>query len=583
MPRRCSQRVLWCLPLTLLQFLDEVAASRECTTARQGRPEEVFGLGLLQVFHKRSSGSAVAASSSSPSTARAPTLLAQEVSRGAPEVRPYDEARDGKDSGPSSQISPRNDTDGDGVILASANRTETDRGTIQKEVVAYTHKKKASLGLYPGNVTENADHLLESVEHIFTKVLSNVGFSPQGTNTTQEARQPFVKVTKHQLDNGPTIKTSIKVDLMKPADILVVYLLIFMPLIVVWLAYFSRGAPQAHLALLLPVTVLATTLGMDFANQSLAAVIGGPNLLTALQSSALAIITGAWTFFFRRDQVSKVQMHSLWAWMAAAGAFVLTQLVNHIAYWNCSLYERTIFLNICPIATVLLERTVMPLNLRPVLGAWHKVALSVTVLGAVLLGLQGFGQSTSQSILTSGLLASSLVLTRLLQRFLLAEHPNLPVGLLAAVDGLLLAVTSGGFALTEVDYYSMTWTAWLDEPSVCMLVGISMITFTVYHVVILMILRFTTATNALVFMNIANIVNVFLGVQFFAETTMTVFLTPLAFAGLGVSLFSGLWYTAYAEMTDAADALEAPKGYTSSAQPAAQRPRIYQRSATTGP
>jgi len=396
---------------------------------------------------------------------------------------------------------------------------------------------------------EEADLILDGAEPIFTPVTKNVGMKAgSGDNVTQEAKKPFIKVTKHTQDEGAEIRTSVKVEMVAPTDIMAVYMIMFIPLILAWTMYYSSDSNPGHLAMLLPLTLLVNTVGMDFANQSLSAVIAGPHVLTAMQAWALAFITGVWTIMFRRPQVAQSDSRALWYWMAAALAFTVTQLVSHMAYWRCSLYERTIFLNMCPVVSVLLEQHVMPKGFKPSVGFWNKTALSITVVGAALLGLEAPALSTVASVATSSLLVVCMVMCRLTQRFLLADAANgLPVPLLACIDGLMLGSTATLVAFSEIETYRPSLKIWLQEPSVQILLIISMLVFTAYHVTVLLILRFTSATNALVFANMGNILNVALGLEFFGDSRMNIFLTPVAFLGLAISLFSAVWFATEAD------------------------------------
>lgn len=445
------------------------------------------------------------------------------------------------------------DEDKKDVYVTREHRHKQSDGTIVKEVVSVANVTLANENAsYGESVSKKVDRLLESREHVFNAVAKNVRMDnhyDQAFNSTQESKKPFIKVTRTKTHMGTTALSKTTVHIVTPSAIVSVYLVMFIPLLIAWFAHLYSGLRIDQWPFLLPLTLLVTTVGMDFANQSLAAVVGGPNLLTAVQSWALAFATGVWTLMYERKEISSADPQALWVWLLAALAFTVTQLVNHLAYWQCSLYERVIFLNLCPVATVFIEQFAMPAGLKPSLPLWNKGGICVTLLGAFLFGFPARENSGSLSVAISSLLMISMVLCRLTQRVLLTKNPTLPVGLLACTDGLLLGVTSTTLALPKLGQHISEGLlhTWLSEPSVCILLVVSSIAFIGFHVTVLLILRQTSASNALFFANLANLTTVTLGVRFLGDSEINnTLLTPAAFIGLAVCIFGAMWYAAEA-------------------------------------
>jgi hypothetical protein len=442
----------------------------------------------------------------------------------------------------------------DGILVSSEQRSNTKDGTIVKEMVAVASRGGANktggtsseVELSTSTNSKSKEAVNLHVDHPLGNKTKSFDLPANKVNMAHEAQRPFIKITKISDDNGISITTKITVNIMTPRQISFVYLALFFPFGMMWVCYFALSRPQGLWTILLPLTLLVIIVGMDLAGQSLVAIFGDPNAVTAMQSWALALITGLWMIWNKFGGVQvcdDVDTHALWIWILAAAAFAITQVVNHLAYWRCSLYERTVFLNLAPVGTVIIEHWALPPPYKPNVPLGQKMGLSVTVLGALILGFQ-HRSSSAASIVTASLLVMAMVLCRLLQRILLARFPTLPVVLLACIDGLLLALVSTPLAASSLTAETRSNIyEWSVEPSVSLLLAMSMLTFTAFHIIILVILRQTSATNALVFANTANIINLVLGVRFLVDSAAhTSGMTPTRLVGIACCLFSGLWY-----------------------------------------
>jgi len=238
-------------------------------------------------------------------------------------------------------------------------------------------------------------------------------------------------------------------------------------------------------------------------------------------------------------------MWSLLRWGVVALMFTLFQLINHqVSYW-CSLSERTVFTNLCPVASMFVEMTFMSKHIKVHVTFWSKMALSIMVLGAVLYSIQ-YPDFTPSGVLFACLMVAVIIPYRLMQRYLLAKCATLPLPLLAFSDGVFLIVPSSIISATQQNHFWSAWSSWFSHPSVCIMLLFSLIIFTANHIVGLMMLRVGSATNYLVFHNLANFLVVTMGILFFGDDISS---SPLELLGLIISLLGGLWYAVEVQRT----------------------------------
>merc|ERR1711920_771807 len=123
---------------------------------------------------------------------------------------------------------------------------------------------------------------------------------------------------------------------------------------------------------------------------------------------------------------------------------------------------------------------------------------------------------------------------------MLFESMALPIGLCASYDGLFLIVPSAivSSVHSDVNFWAK-WGRWFASPSVCLLLALSLLTFTANHCVSLVMLRAGSATNYLVMHNLANVLVVCMGIIFFHENDLS---SPLMLIGIFMSLGGGIWY-----------------------------------------
>eukprot|EP00441_Pelagodinium_beii_P047994 CAMPEP_0197625654 /NCGR_PEP_ID=MMETSP1338-20131121/4957_1 /TAXON_ID=43686 ORGANISM="Pelagodinium beii, Strain RCC1491" /NCGR_SAMPLE_ID=MMETSP1338 /ASSEMBLY_ACC=CAM_ASM_000754 /LENGTH=495 /DNA_ID=CAMNT_0043196109 /DNA_START=162 /DNA_END=1650 /DNA_ORIENTATION=+ len=363
---------------------------------------------------------------------------------------------------------------------------------------------------------------------------------------------PFAKVRTE-----PTAKAAVRVsiDIAQPSTIVSVYLLMYVPLAMMWAYYVHLGCQDKHYMALVPITLCSFIIGLDLVNQSLTALMQDPMGLTALQSSVMCVSTGVWTFGMHVSSSSEEKDEAalfplrvstcsavLWRWLPAALWYVAYQLTNHEVSYYCSLSERTVFSNLGPIFGLFVEPLVMQSRmayseLRNRTFS-SKMALSIMVFGAVLFSIQ-YSDFSVSGVGYAALMVAVLIPCRILQKLLLFDCKQVPASLLCCFDGFILAAPS--LILTRWAKTGLWehFAVWIHNPSIMVMLALSMFTFTGNHLAVLYTLKVSSATSSMVYNNIASFVVVFEGIFFFADPVIQ---APLVVLGILLSLTGGVWY-----------------------------------------
>lgn len=408
----------------------------------------------------------------------------------------------------------------------------------------------------------------------------------RGANVS-DVFSPFAKVRTRIVPVQPhnTFATAVDVEIATPEIIVSVYLLLFVPLAMAWAYFVHYGCKEKHYLIMVPFTLCAFTVGLDLVNQSLSTLTAAPMAMTAIQAGFMSAATMLWTVGchvymliarIRSNEAppplvksrsgerspSRVpseltlyplscttQTKLLFGWTPAALWFVAYQLINHEVSMYCSLSERTVFLNMCPLFALFIEPLVLPSRVENVLNQTFssKMALITMAFGAVLFSLQ-YPDFSANGLRSAGLLVALVLPYRLLQRMLLADCQDAPATLLCAFDGLLLTVPAACLTVLNERFFLEAWNVWLHNPSIMLMFGLSIFAFIGNHLSVLYLLKATSATSTLVFGNLSNFVVVFEGIVFFSDP---VFEAPLVFTGIALSLLGGVWYAI--EQSDPAD------------------------------
>merc|ERR1719356_1529180 len=252
----------------------------------------------------------------------------------------------------------------------------------------------------------------------------------------------------------------------------------------------------------------------------------------------MGIIASVWTLIERKPLDMQQAWVPLGMWALVAVMFTSYQLLNHLVAFYCSLAERTVFTNLCPVVSLMFEATVMPKNLRASVNFRSKLALALLVIGAIAFSIQ-YPDFTVMGIIWASLMVLAVVPYRLAQRYTLSEAKLLPVMLLVAYDGFFLCTPSTAIAAAETKHYLQTWEGWMSDTSIPLLLILSIGTFITNHACALLVLQMNSATALQVYQNLSNFVVVALGIVFFGDNVLT---SPVTLVGLIMCLVGGLWY-----------------------------------------
>jgi len=411
--------------------------------------------------------------------------------------------------------------------LYTANSTDAN-GSVAEEVAKVAENRSR------GHITR---------EVVVVKTHNGTG-GQEHHHANQETQQhPFVTVTEDTTVNSTHNITEIRyithIDIASPTNVASVYILMFVPLGMSWAIYFHLGRPEHVYQLLLVVSLITTNIGDVLVNQSLAAVMHAPNAITALQTLAMLIIVMIWLGIMDLKSLLTSDLSPLRVWILVSAVWTGYQTVYHVTSMTCSLSERTVFNNLAPVISFPLEWTVMPVDMKPQLGFRSKCGLFLMVVGAILFSLQS-PDFTAVGIEVAILLVCTQVAVRMAQRRAIATCRDIQVGVLLAVDAFFLGATASFITAMKQEHIFATLYGWFQQTSVVVMLVLSIFTLTGSHVTMLLLLQSTTATNSMVFHNIANMANIFLGVAFFGDQVLG---TPLALMGLILNIGSGVWYS----------------------------------------
>jgi len=341
--------------------------------------------------------------------------------------------------------------------------------------------------------------------------------------------------------------TTVILEVATPAEVITAHIIIFGPLLVAWIVFIHLGSQEKHESILLPLTLAATNVGVDMVNESLGVILESPAAVTAFQGLGMGLILLIWFVTMDTGCAKEVPRHCWWTWVLIAVVYSGYQLANHVAYDECSLSERTVFQNMCPVIAIIVEFVIMPAAMQPIKTFRSKLSLGCMVVGAVLFSIQT-PKFSAPGVASGALLALTLVSARLMQRSFLGNADNLaPISALAGIDGFVLFVICFALSMSEILHFWNHMSGWTTDFSVMLMLGLSSVTSALGHVTALALLRKGSATTLLVYSNVNNFMDVLLGNLWFGDKVLV---NPGATVGLGVSLLSGIWYSVEAVCLD---------------------------------
>jgi len=299
---------------------------------------------------------------------------------------------------------------------------------------------------------------------------------------------------------------------------------------------------ERYYTCLLPISLVVFLIGFDTANQSLSALTNVPMAITALHALCMGLSMGVWSLMAERRRLKDMEP-SVWRkwtrWIPVLFFFTAYQMMNHLVSYNCSLSERIIFLNLCPLVSLLMETLVMPADCRPRVSHSAKLALALMAVGAVLFTMHK-DDFTMRGFLTASSFVLVIVPYRVYQRWAITSPcRDFPVGILAAFDGLALFTPSSIVAVSRNDNLKTLLLEFFGTFSVFLIFFMTVVSFVGVHLLGLLVMRIGPATSYLVYTNLANFALVVCSWMIFQENIAQ---SVVMVIGLLLSLLSGVWY-----------------------------------------
>lgn len=333
------------------------------------------------------------------------------------------------------------------------------------------------------------------------------------------------------------------VTVVPATQIAMVYVAFFGPLAGVWLGLHRLGALADYYSVMLPITLVVLLIGFDTANQSLSALTHAPMSITAVHALSLWLLSAVWSYAYERRQLASVDRRQLKYWVIVMLFFTGYQMMNHLVSYRCSLSERIIYLNLCPVVSLIVELSMMPISNRPKVSAASRFALFLMAVGAALFTIEK-ADFTKEGLLVATSFILVLVPYRLSQRWAMTCCvQDFPLGILASLDGFALftpsaivaaAPTSSGVPLGVVMHRLFS------NPAALFLLCLTAATFIGIHVCGFLMMRVGTATSYMVFSNMANFILAAISIVLFKENVAE---SPVCVGGLLLSLVCGVWYS----------------------------------------
>mmetsp|Transcript_64738 Transcript_64738/g.107288 ORF Transcript_64738/g.107288 Transcript_64738/m.107288 type:complete len:551 (-) Transcript_64738:56-1708(-) len=331
-----------------------------------------------------------------------------------------------------------------------------------------------------------------------------------------------------------------EIEIASTSEILAYHIVVFVPLIIAWSIYFYIGRPRWLWLIILPVTLGCGDQAAAFSLQSLVVITAAPMGVTVFQMFFQLVCTGLWSASVDRGLIQQdgIRQYAVWLFPASV-LYTIYQITNHLASFKCSLTERTVFINLCPVIIFVLERTVLPDALKPNSTLTSRLSLVGLVVGAFLYCSESL-QFTGSGISTASFMVLARTVYKVTERRYLGGGQQLRSNaFLAFIDSLVSTSVCVLLSLNNETFLTDLWL-YLQNPSVAVLLVVSSLTSMAAHVSGLSLLREDSATTYLVIQALAGFISVGLGVAFYGDAVFSHVLTGM---GLVISLLAGLWYS----------------------------------------
>jgi len=294
---------------------------------------------------------------------------------------------------------------------------------------------------------------------------------------------------------------------------------------------------QSSRALQLCVALFSLTVGMQVLNKYLVTELEAPAIVSVIQMWMAVVVMGVPCY----RQLLEATRRQLFAWTIVPVLFAAMLLSSFYTYEYVSLSFYAVVRSLTPLVVLPLERTIMPVSMRPRVSNLVIISLVLILAGAVMYG-RGTSGVSALGVLFATANALLAVCDRLLQRRLLtSECRGLPSAACAVMNNalgslpaLLLAGLTHEFSTAFAPEHMAAWA----DPYVVSLLGLSGAAGMGICYLALELQRAISATSFLVLQNFQKMAIVACGILLFDDQVAT----PLAAGGLLCSLGGGLLY-----------------------------------------
>jgi len=305
----------------------------------------------------------------------------------------------------------------------------------------------------------------------------------------------------------------------------------------------ERRPPSMELVLLC-VTFLCMSAGMNVLNKSLVTALKAPALVTAAQMG-MAVLALSITSM---KTLMETDRKMLLTWLLVPGLFSAMLLSSFYTYSFISLSLLTVVRNLGPLVSISVESAVMPPEKRPVLNVWVVSSILLMLVGAITYA-GGLTEISVYGIMFAVLNLCLAVTERMTSRRLLVEEcRGMPLEICTFVNNFfgLIPTLTLAYAVSEIsDTRAARWT----DPGVLVLLLLSGAIGLGINYFGNAVQRIISATSFLVLQNVSKIAVVCMGVVFFQDPIKSV----SAITGLALSV-SGSYLYGKAQMDITASA-----------------------------
>jgi drug/metabolite transporter (DMT)-like permease len=297
-------------------------------------------------------------------------------------------------------------------------------------------------------------------------------------------------------------------------------------------AFHIKGVPYM---ILVTLSFAVCSASMHVLNKECVSLTAGPSTLTAIQMAMTVVITMA----FNSREVMEADRKKLLRWCIVPVIYAAMLNSSLLGYQYLSLSLVTVFRNLSPLVTMMVEGAIMDAKDAPTVTPPVVGSLMMMVAGAVMFA-HGQVESTKIGLCIVALNTLLAIGDRLLQRRLLvAECKDLPLSACMVLNNTLGMVPTliMAFTMHEVQGYEAHRAHWTD-PATLVLVALSGCMGMGIGFSGLMCQKVMTATSFQVLQNSSKLAVVVSGVYIFGDSMAS----PSCASGMALSLLGSLFY-----------------------------------------